>query len=149
MQDLIHIWSGSAGKHWPEAGQMSPHIGLLPDQICLAKTRHSQPELNWIWAGFAQYYSGCLWKNWTKSESGKLIAGRLHPARNWAQSFLHTSLLPDQMCLATPWPDHPDWIQVSFALYDPCLLWKNRTKTDVGSRNWHIQSGLIPATCWP
>ena len=35
----------------------------------------SQPEPDWIQAGFAQYDPGCLWKNATKSESGKLVAG--------------------------------------------------------------------------
>ena len=45
----------------------------------------TQPELNWIRAGFAQDYLGCLWKNETESESGKLVAGRLRPARNQAR----------------------------------------------------------------
>ena len=66
------------------------HTGLLPDRIRLAKTRHSQPELNRIRAGFAQYYPGRLWKNGTESENGKLVAGRLRPARNRAGWFLHT-----------------------------------------------------------
>ena len=35
-------------------------------------------------SGFAQYDLGHLWKNATESESGKLIAGRLRPARNQA-----------------------------------------------------------------
>ena len=38
-----------------------------------------------IRAGFAQYYLGRLWKNETESESGKLVAGRLRPARNRAR----------------------------------------------------------------
>ena len=44
-----------------------------------------QPELNRIRAGFTQYYPGRLWKNGTESESGKLVAGRLRPARNRAR----------------------------------------------------------------
>ena len=92
------------------------HTGLLPDRIRLAKSWHYQPELNRIRAGFAQYCPGSLWKNGTKSESGKLVAGRLRPARNRARWFLYTSLLPDQMCLAKPWPGHPDRIRVGFAL---------------------------------
>ena len=40
------------------------------------KTWHSQPELNRIRAGFAQYYPGRLWVNETESKSGKLVAGR-------------------------------------------------------------------------
>ena len=58
-----------------------------------------QLELNRIRAGFAP---GRLWKNATKSESGKLVAGWLRPARNRAGRFLHTDLLPDQMRLAKP-----------------------------------------------
>ena len=42
----------------------------------------SQPEQNRVCAGFAQYYSSRVWKNATESESGKLVAGRLHSARN-------------------------------------------------------------------
>ena len=41
----------------------------------------TQPELNQIRPGFAQYYPGCLWKNGTESESGKLVAGRLCSAK--------------------------------------------------------------------
>ena len=75
MLDLICIWSGSAGKHWPEAGRMILAQCLLQNQIRLAKTWHNQPKLNQIQAGFAQYYPGCLWKNGTKSESWKTGSG--------------------------------------------------------------------------
>ena len=44
MPDLIHIRSGSAQKHWPAAGQMILHIGLLLNWIRLDKTWHSQPK---------------------------------------------------------------------------------------------------------
>ena len=75
----------------------------------------------------------------TESESGKLAAGWLRPARNQPRWFLHTDLLPDQMRLAKPWTDHPDRIPVGFAQYDLCLLWKNGTKTDAACRIWHIR----------
>ena len=44
----------------------------------------SQPELNRIRAGIAQYCHcpGGLWKNGTEAENGKLVAGQLRPARN-------------------------------------------------------------------
>ena len=67
----------------------------------------------------------------------KLVAGRLRPARNLARWFLHTSLLPDQMC----WPNPDQAIQIGFVRYDPCLLWKNGTETDAGNRTRHIRSG--------
>ena len=35
----------------------------------------SQPEPDWIQAGFSQYDPGCLWKNASECESGKLVAG--------------------------------------------------------------------------
>ena len=84
MLDLICIWSGSAGKHWPETGWMILAQCLLQDQIRSAETWHNQPELNRIQAGFAHYYPGRLWKNGTESESQKLVVGWLLPARNWA-----------------------------------------------------------------
>ena len=142
-------WLRSIGRKW--AGWFL-HIGLLPDRICLAKTWHNQPKLNQIQGGFAQYYLGCLWKKGTESESAeneKLVVGQLRPARNLAWWFLHTSLLPNQMCLAKPWPGHPDRIRVSFVQYDPFLLWKNRTEMDAGSRIWHIPSRPIVAARWP
>ena len=40
---------------------------------------------NWVWAGFAQYYPGCLWMNKTESKSLKLVSGWLHPAKNQAK----------------------------------------------------------------
>ena len=54
-----------------------------------------------------------------------MVAGGLHPARNWARWFLHNSLLLEQLCLVKPWPGHPDQIWVNCVQYDPCLLWKN------------------------
>ena len=52
-----------------------PGSGLDPAQSA---------TINQIWAVFAQYDLGCLWMIATKSESGKVVAGWLHPARNWA-----------------------------------------------------------------
>ena len=85
MQDPIQIWPRLAGKHWPEVGRMilAHRLAFRPDPFGQNLTRN-QPELNHIWAGFAQYFLGRLWKNGTESQSGKLVAGRLHPARNWA-----------------------------------------------------------------
>ena len=41
---------------------------------------------------------------------------------------------------------HPDQIRVSFAQYEPCILWKNRTELDVGSWIWPISSGTLAVT---
>ena len=65
----------------------------------------SQPEPNLTWAGFIHYDPGHLWKNATKSESGKLAV--------------------DQTRFAKTWPGHADQIWVSFARYGLGLLWKN------------------------
>ena len=64
---------------------------LHPDWICEAKTWHSQPQPNWIRAGFAQYDPGFLWKNTTESESGKLVRGQYCSAR----------IRPDDSCTLT------------------------------------------------
>ena len=90
MPDPIRRRSGLAGKQWPEAGRMILAHRLVPDRIRSAKTGHNQPELNRTRAGFAQYCPGRLWKNATESETGKLVAGRLSPARNRARWFLLT-----------------------------------------------------------
>ena len=50
------------------------HLACLRDRIRLAKTWHSQSELNRTRAGFTQCYPGLLWKNGTEYESGKLVA---------------------------------------------------------------------------
>ena len=150
----VSCWDASPSKH---AGSNSHLVRIgwevlarsRPDDFCTPacfQTRSmwpkpdSQPELNWISAGFAQYYPGCLWKNGTAFESWKLVAGQLHPARNWARWFLHTSLLPDQMHLAKPRPGHPDGTWVSFAQCDLCLLWKNGAET---KQMWEVWSGII------
>ena len=117
MPDPIRIRSGSAGKHWPEAGRMIPAhwlasgpdpFGLLPDRIRLAKTWHSQPELHRIRAGFAQYYPGRLWKKGTESESGKLVAGRLRPARTGPDD----SCTPASFQTRCVWPNPDQAIQI-------------------------------------
>ena len=92
MLDPIRIRPGSAGKHWPEAGQMIL-AHWLASRLDPFGQNLTQSELNQIQAGFTQYCLGRLWKNCTESKSGKLVAGRLHLARNRAQSFLHTGLL--------------------------------------------------------
>ena len=83
-QYTCQIWFTSSPDQLGSTGQKRAewflHTSLLTDQVHLDKTWHSQPELNWIWAGFAQYYPGRLWKNRTKSESLKLVACRLHSA---------------------------------------------------------------------
>ena len=78
-------------------------FGLLTDRIRLAKTWHSQPELNRTRAGFAQYYPGHLWKNGTESESGKLVRGPV--------AFCQK---PGPMCFQTRcvWPNPDQAIQI-------------------------------------
>ena len=93
-------------------------------------------------ACFAQHDLGCQWKNTTKSKNGKLDAGLLRSAQNWAQWFL-------MMRWAKTWPSHPDQIWVSFTQYGPGLLWKNGTESDAGSRIHYIHSCLILAARWP
>ena len=85
MPDPIRIRSGSAWKYWPKAGRM-----IFANRICFRTGSvwpkpDSQPELNRIRAGFAQYDSRRLWLIATGSESGKLVAGALRPSRNRAR----------------------------------------------------------------
>ena len=109
VPDLICIRSRTAQKHWPEVGRMflAHRLASGPDPFDqnLTQSARTQLDLGWfysvwsglvllsmIWAGFTQYdlgwfysvWSGpsVLWKNATESESAKLVAGRLHSARN-------------------------------------------------------------------
>ena len=125
--NLYWLWSNVQ-----KPAQWFLHTGLLSlsDRIHSAKTCQSQPEPNWIRAGFAQYYSGCLRKNGTKSESGKPVVGWLHSARkNRAQWFWHTDLLPDKMRLAKTQPGRHTfyiiyiYIYIYCILYDPVRFW--------------------------
>ena len=149
MLKLICIWSGLAWKRWLEADQMILAHCLAPRPDPLGQNLTHSARTKSVWAGFAQHDPDHLWKNATESESGKLVVSWLPHARSWSWWFLHTGLLPDQMHLAKPWPGHPDRIWVSFAQYDPCLLWKIGTESDAGSRIRHIRSGPIVAARWP
>ena len=143
--DPIRIRFGSAGKRWPEAGRMflARRLASGPGPFGQSLTQTARTKLDLGW--FCTILSGI---SGTESESGKLAAGRLRPARNRAGWFPFASLLPDQMRLAKPWPDHPDRIWVGSAQYDLCLLWKNGAETDAGSWIQHIRYGPILAACW-
>ena len=64
------------------------HAGLLLDQMHLAKTWPGHPDR--IWAGFAQYNLGLLWKNKTELDAGSRIQ--------------HTQ---SGLILAAHWPQRP------------------------------------------
>ena len=104
MPDSVHIQSGSAWKHWQEF--LKHQFASGP--IRLAQTWHSHPELNWIWAGFAQYDPGRLWKNAIKSaEREKLVVGQLRPGPNDSCTLA---------CFRTRcvWPNPDQAIQIGF-----------------------------------
>ena len=117
------------------------HTGLLPDRIRLAKSWHNQPELNRIRAGLAPYYPGSLWKNGTKSESGKLVAGEMIPVYQLASR-------PDVFgqTLTRPPRSGPGRF---------CVKKKKKKKKkkgiemDAESRIRHIRFGPILAAPWP
>ena len=99
MPDPIRIRSGSAGMHWPEAGRMvlAQWLASGPDPFGqnLTQPARTKPDPGWFCTILSQYYPGHLWNNGTESQSGKLVAGQLRPARNRARWFLHTGLRPD------------------------------------------------------
>ena len=104
MPDPIRIRSGLGGKHWPEAGRMilAHWLASGPDPFGQNLTQSARTTSDPV--GFAQYYPGRLRMNETESKSRKLVAGRMHHARNQARWFLRTSLVLDQMRLGTIWP---------------------------------------------
>jgi len=102
-------WLGSIGQ---KQAWWFLHISLLPGQIHLAKTWHSEPEPNRIQAGFAH----CdLWKIATESENGKQVAGQLHSARTRPDDS-HTPACLWTRCIWLK-PDQTIQIRSSFAQY--------------------------------
>ena len=85
MPDPIRIRSGSAGKHWPEAGRMilAHWLASGPDPFGQNLTQSARNKSDPGW--FCTILSGTSVEEGTESESGKLVAGRLRPARNRAR----------------------------------------------------------------
>ena len=136
MPDLIHITSGLAQKCWPEVDSMilAYWLASRPDSFGL-----KQLEPNWIWAGFAKYDSGRLWKNEMEPERGKLVIAWLHSARTRPDDFW--TLACFQTRSIEPKSDHT--IQISCRLdlvqYDLDLCRKNRTESDaLTGRNQNV-----------
>ena len=77
----IELFSRLALNHWPEASPMILALWLAsrPDTFGQNLTQSAEP--NWIWAGFALYDPGCMWKNAVESKS-KSRPG--HPDQIWA-----------------------------------------------------------------
>ena len=84
MPDPIRIRYGSAGKHWPEAGLMilahfAHWLAFGPDPFGQNLTQSARTKSDPGW--FCTILSGTSMEE-RKSDSGKLVAGRLRPARN-------------------------------------------------------------------
>ena len=130
----------SIGQKW---AQWFLHTGLLPDWICLAKTWHSQPKRNRIWAGFAQYDAGHLWKNATESKRGKLVVVQLYSARIVSDNSCKLACLWTR-CV---WPK-PDWaIQTGSGLALPNMIQAFFGKAELNemattkmplNQSWHV-----------
>ena len=151
MLDLIRIRSRSGGKHWPEAGRMilahQLASGLDPFGQKLTQSARTKSDLGW----FCTVLSGSSVdkQNWVqKLETGSGLVASCQKLETGPDDSC-TSLLSDQMCLAKPWPGHPDQICAASAQYHPCILWKNGAETNAGSQIQHILSSLILVACWP
>ena len=137
IMDPICIRSGLAGKHWPEAGRMilAHRLASGPDPFGQNVTQSARTKSDPGW--FRTILSGTSVEErnqFWKLETG---AGRFRSVRNRAQRFLHTSLLPDQMCLAKPWPCRPSRPDLGRF----CTIWymaflEKVTETDARSRIW-------------
>ena len=118
---------------------------LFLDWVHLAKTRHSQTEPNRIQAGFAQYYPGCLWKNRTKSESGKLVAGRLSSTRTRPDDFCTVACFQTR-CI-WPKPDQAIQIGCGLVLHKMIHAIFGRTEPNLIQE---VESGMYnPDRFWP
>ena len=126
MPDPICIQSVSARKCWPEVGWM-----ILAHQLAFGPDLSGQNLNQSVRTRYRLVLHNMI----------RAVCGRTQPSLkvgNWKQAGcvllepgpMITSLLSDQMHLAKTWPGHPDWIQASFAEYDPGLLWKNGSELD-------------------
>ena len=98
QMSLAH-WLASSSRPDP-FGQNLPHSASI------------KSDLGWFcteWSGPSVKEHNRIWK-WKPGRRPVVLC------QNWAQWFLHTSWLPDQMHLAKTWPDHPDWIQAGFCI---------------------------------
>ena len=143
ITDPIRIRSGLAGKLWPEAGWMilAHRLASGPDPFGQNVTQSARTKSDPGWFRTILSRTSVEERNqFWKLETG---AGRFRSVRNRAQRFLHTSLLPDQMCLAKPWPCRPSrsdpgqfgtiWSMAFF------LFFFSKTKVtemDAGSQIW-------------
>ena len=98
MPDPIRIRSGSAGKHWPEAGRMIlvHWFASGPDPFGpnLTQSARTKSDPGWF---FPQYYPERLWKNGTESQSGKLVANLDYYWSDGAASLAVKGLTSRQM----------------------------------------------------
>ena len=102
MPDLIFIHSRLAQMHWPEVSGPNDcctptcfwtgTAGPKPNTVSQNQIGSRLGLHNTIW-------DISMWKNGTKSESGKLVVGWLLPARNQAWWFWHTGLLVWTRCV--------------------------------------------------
>ena len=152
-QQTCWIWFASDPNWLGNIGQKQAewflHSGLLPDRIHWSKTWYSQPEPNHIQAGCAQYGLGHLWKNTTKSESGKLVAGQLHSARTGPSD----SCTPACFWTRPIWPKPDQAIQIRSGPILHSVVWaffarmEPNWMQEVGSGIYMIQPNL--AARWP
>ena len=145
MPDLIHIHSRSAGKHWPEVGQMilAHQLAPWPDLFGQNLTQSARTKSDQGWFCTVLSRTSVKERNriWKLETGSGPVASRQKPG----QMIPADQLASRQMRLAKPWWGHPDRIWVGFAQYDPCLLWKNGAEMDAGSWIWHILSRWILA----
>ena len=109
MPDPIRIRSRSGWKYWPEAVRMilAHRLASGPDRFGQNLTQSARTKPSGSELVLHNIIRDVCGRTKTESESGKLVAVRLRPARNRARWFLLTGLLSDQMRLAKPWPGHP------------------------------------------
>ena len=125
------------------------HTSLLLDQICLAKSWHNQPELNWIWAGFAYiyilYYPGHLSKNTTESQKWETSSGPVVSCQK------PSPMIPAHQHASRPecvWPDPDQAIQIRSGLVLHSMAHAFFGKMEL-KRMWEVRSSMILAAHWP
>ena len=144
----IRIRSGSTRKHWPEAGLMilAHRLASGPDPFGQNLTQSARTKSDPCW--LCTVLSGTSVEERNRVWKWKTGSGPVASCQTRAGWFLHTSLLPDQIRLAKPWPGHSDQIRVGCGKSDLAYtIWAHfgctlAVMTTTGNQN---ASGSDPA----
>ena len=114
--------NGWTQKRWPEAGPMILARRLVSGLDPFGKNLTQSARRKSDTGRFCTLRSGPSVEDCSRVRKWKTGSGPVAFCQNRARWFLHTSLLPDQICWAKSWPGHPDRIRAGFVQYDQAFF---------------------------